>query len=124
LLEKPEDGQIKLFLVVQALKVRNQFKSVFLSGEYLPLEATGKFKDHIIAFARKDGDQMVVTIAPRFFTRIVQPDQLPLGEIWGDTAIELPASGWKDAIAETEHTGNTIALKDVLKNFPVALLTH
>lgn len=124
LLEKPQDGQIKLFLIVQALKVRNQFKSVFLSGEYIPLEATGKFKDHIVAFARKDGDRMVVTIAPRFFTRLIQPDQLPIGEIWEDTAIELPASGWKDAISETEHAGSAIALKDVLKNFPVALLTH
>ncbi|MGG6263976.1 malto-oligosyltrehalose synthase [Leptolyngbya sp. AN03gr2] len=124
LLEKLQDGQIKLFLTVQALKVRNQFKSVFLSGEYIPLEATGKFKDHIIAFARKDGNQMVVSIAPRFFTRIIQPDQLPIGEIWEDTEIELPASGWKDAISETEHSGTTIALKDALKNFPVALLTR
>lgn len=124
LLEQPQDGQIKLFLIVQALKVRNQFKSVFLNGEYIPLEATGKFKDHIVAFARKDGDRMVVTIAPRFFTRLIQPNQLPLGEIWEDTAIELPASGWKDAISETEHAGNAIALKAVLKNFPVALLAH
>ncbi|MER3431908.1 MAG: malto-oligosyltrehalose synthase [Leptolyngbya sp. ERB_1_1] len=124
LLEKPQDGQIKLFLTVQALKVRNQFKSVFLNGEYIPLEATGKFKDHIIAFARKDGDQMVVTIAPRFFTRLIQPDQLPIGEIWEDTTIELPTSGWKDAIANTEFSGSTIALKDVLNHFPVALLTH
>ncbi|MBD1822629.1 malto-oligosyltrehalose synthase [Cyanobacteria bacterium FACHB-DQ100] len=124
LLEKPEDGQVKLFLTLQALKVRNQFKSVFLSGEYIPLEATGKFKDHIIAFARKDAGQMVVTIAPRFFTRLIQPNQLPIGEIWADTAIELPASGWKNAISETEHTGSTIALKDALKDFPVALLTH
>lgn len=124
LLEKPQDGQIKLFLTVQALKVRNQFKSVFLNGEYIPLEATGKFKDHIIAFARKDADKMVVTIAPRFFTRLIQPDQLPIGEIWEDTTIELPASNWKDAIANTEHSGTAIALKDVLKHFPVALLTH
>ncbi|MBD1842349.1 malto-oligosyltrehalose synthase [Cyanobacteria bacterium FACHB-63] len=124
LLEKPEDGQVKMFLTLQALKVRNQFKSVFLSGEYIPLEATGKFKDHIIAFARKDAGQMVVTIAPRFFTRLIQPNQLPMGEIWADTAIELPTSGWQNAISETEHTGSTIALKDALKDFPVALLTH
>ena len=116
--------KFKLFLTIQALKVRNQFKSVFLNGEYIPLEATGKFKNHIIAFARKDGDQMVVTIAPRFFTRLIQPDQLPIGEIWQDTAIELPGSGWKDAIANTEFSQSTIALKDALKHFPIALLTH
>ncbi|MBW4440907.1 MAG: malto-oligosyltrehalose synthase [Plectolyngbya sp. WJT66-NPBG17] len=124
LLEKPQDGKIKLFLTAQALKVRNQYKSVFLNGEYISLEATGKFKDHIIAFARKDAEKMVVTIAPRLFTRLIQPEQLPIGEIWEDTAIELPASNWKNAIANTEHSGTTIVLQDVLKHFPVALLTH
>ena len=124
LLKNPTDGRIKLFLIAQALKVRNQFQSVFLNGDYIPLEATGKFKDHIIAFARQEENKMVVTIAPRFFTQLIQPNQLPIGEIWEDTAIELPAANWKDAITKTELTGSTIALKDALKHFPVALLTR
>jgi (1->4)-alpha-D-glucan 1-alpha-D-glucosylmutase len=124
LLKSPQDGRIKLFLTAKALKVRNQFQSVFLKGDYIPLKITGKFKDQIIAFARQEKEKIVVTIAPRFFTRLIQPDQLPIGEAWEDTAIELPAANWKNAVTNTNLSGSTIALKDALKEFPVALLIH
>ena len=53
LLSTKEDGRIKLFLIWQALRARGENKDIFQQGDYLPLDVRGKFKDHIIAFARK-----------------------------------------------------------------------
>lgn len=127
LLATKEDARIKLFLTVQALKARTENLEVFREGNYLPLEVSGKFKEHIVAFARSNGNKTIVTIAPRFFTSLIQPGQHPLGqEIWDDTSLKLPAaapSGWKDAITEQPVQANgTLHIGEALKHFPVALL--
>lgn len=122
LLATRQTGQIKQFLITQVLKLRNQYASTFLNGDYLPLEVTGKFKNHIIAFARKDSEKTIVTIAPRFFSRLIQVEQLPIAEIWEDTAIALPGTSWRDAIADIEHNGEAVFVKDILKYCSIALL--
>ncbi len=127
LLATKEDGRIKLFLVTQALKARCENLDIFHKGAYLPLEVSGKFKDHIIAFARQDGNKMIVTIAPRFFTSLIQPGENPLGQkVWDDTSLKLPAeasSAWKDAITDQViKTDGTLLIGEALQHFPVALL--
>ncbi|MCU0550947.1 MAG: malto-oligosyltrehalose synthase [Leptolyngbya sp. Prado105] len=122
LLATRQTGQIKQFIIHQVLKLRNQYSSTFLKGDYIPLEVTGQFKHHIIAFARKDADRTIVTIAPRFFTRLIEVEQLPLGEVWEDTAIVLPGSNWRDLLSEIDHVGQSLQIKDLLKHFPIALL--
>ncbi|ARV58545.1 malto-oligosyltrehalose synthase [Nostocales cyanobacterium HT-58-2] len=127
LLATKEDARIKLFLTVQALKARTESLEVFREGNYLPLEVSGKFKEHIIAFARSQGNKTIVTIAPRFFTSLIQPGEYPLGQqIWNDTCLKLPtqaSSVWKDAITEQPVQANgTVFIGEALKHFPVALL--
>ncbi|NMG11383.1 malto-oligosyltrehalose synthase [Brasilonema sp. UFV-L1] len=127
LLAQKKDARVKLFLIVQALKARTEHLQVFQQGNYLPLEVTGKFKEHIIAFARNDGNKTIVTIAPRFFTSLIQPGEYPLGqEVWNDTSLKLPtevSSTWKDAITEQAVQSNgTLLIGEVLKYFPGALL--
>ncbi|MBD2778603.1 malto-oligosyltrehalose synthase [Iningainema tapete] len=122
-----EDARIKMFLTVQALKARTEYLEVFQQGSYLPLEVSGKFKEHVVAFARSNGNKFAVTIAPRFFTKLIQPGEYPLGkEVWDDTSIELPSdapSSWKDAITEQKVQGDgKLLIGEVLKHFPVALL--
>ncbi len=127
LLNHKQDGRIKLFLVKQALNLRNQYASVFEQGSYIPLEVTGQLKNHIIAFARKAGETTIVTIAPRFLTSLITLDQNPLGEsIWLDTAVKLPFDGsfqWRNAITnQTVQSSHQILIADALAHFPVALL--
>lgn len=122
-----EDGRIKLFLVNQALKARNENLKVFQKGNYLPLKVTGKFKEHIIAFARSYGNQTIITITPRFLTSLIQPGEYPLGKfVWDDTCIHLPSnfpSVWQDNITgQTVNTDKAILIGEALKYFPVALL--
>lgn len=127
LLATKEDARIKLFLIAQALKARTEYLEVFQQGSYLPLEVSGKFKDHIIAFARSDSNRMIVTITPCFFTSLIQPGEYPLGkQVWDDTCVHLPLEAslpWKDAITDqmVEADGNLL-IGEALKYFPVALL--
>ena len=53
LFAEKEDGRIKLFLIFMALRARNRHREVFQRGDYIPLEVAGRFKDHVIAFARR-----------------------------------------------------------------------
>lgn len=134
LLANQADGRIKLFLTHKVLQARKENLEVFLEGDYQPLEVVGKFKDHIVAFARNyknptgsAGMRSIITIAPRFLTSLVESGQPPLGEqVWADTQLQLPSgslSTWRDAIANQTISGSgAIAIGQILQHFPVALL--
>jgi len=127
LLNSREDGRVKLFLIYRALQARNDNVELFKSGDYIPLEINGMYKEHVLSFARNMRSSWSITIVPRFLTSIVEEGDLPLGEkVWRDTHIVLPVHSsnlWKDAITDRVVRGNTVLLiKDVLKLFPVALL--
>jgi (1->4)-alpha-D-glucan 1-alpha-D-glucosylmutase len=129
LLSSQEDGRIKLFLTHKVLQARKENLEAFQKGEYLPLEVGGKFKEHIVAFARSFGDTIAIAIAPRFLTTLVQPGEYPLGEqVWADTQLHLPqgsASTWRDAITDQTISGSgAIAIGQILQHFPVALLLN
>lgn len=116
LLSNKEDGQIKLFVTYMTLRYRLARRELFLDGDYLPLEGRGDRQDHLCAFIRKNGDQRIVVVAPRFFSRLTQtpkmgivsrvpqmlaatffswltqlPDGPPIGEeVWQDSRLVLP----------------------------------
>lgn len=122
-----QDGRIKLFLIFQALEARKANLEVFQTGSYVPLNITGKFKEHIVAFARVSNGKMAIALVPRFLTNLIRLGQQPLGEqVWADTQIELPPqapSFWKNAItAQAVQSGDTISVGEALQHFPVALL--
>ncbi|HEY9602510.1 MAG TPA: malto-oligosyltrehalose synthase, partial [Allocoleopsis sp.] len=138
LLSTKEDGRIKLFLTHRVLQARKEYLDVFLKGDYQPLEVTGTFQEHVVAFARRFEDKIaigsagtrsVIAIAPRFFTKLVQPGEYPLGEqVWGDTQLQLPqgsTSTWQNAITQETIAGSgKIAIAQILQHFPVALLVN
>ncbi|MFN6497466.1 MAG: malto-oligosyltrehalose synthase [Nostoc sp. DedQUE01] len=127
LLKHKTDGRIKLFLTAQLLKARKDYLSLFQDGDYLPLEIHGTHANHIIAFARQLGNQTAIAIAPRFFTRLIQPGEDPLGEsVWKDTHLQLPSGtslSWKNVLTEQPlQTKQTLSIASALAHFPVALL--
>jgi (1->4)-alpha-D-glucan 1-alpha-D-glucosylmutase len=127
LFSKKEDGQIKLFLIYKALQCRKERPELFREGSYIPLSVRGKYKENIVAYARTYQNAWALTIAPRFFTSLINDCELPVGEhIWADTHILLPEgtpTSWKDVI-----TGQVVAAReqlfagDVLKHFSASLL--
>jgi (1->4)-alpha-D-glucan 1-alpha-D-glucosylmutase len=127
LLKNKTDGKIKLFLTTQMLKTRATQADLFLQGDYLPLKVEGKYKVHVIAFAKRYEQQMAIAIVPRFLSSLIQPEELPLGEsVWQDTQINLPqAAGinWQNAIThQALQTDGQLRVGQALQHFPVALL--
>lgn len=115
-LSSKEDGRIKLFVTYLTLHYRRAHQKLFLEGDYLPLEGRGSRQDHLCAFARKNGDQHIVVVTPRFLSRLTQtpkmgivsrvpqmiaatffswltqlPEGPPIGEeVWQDSYVVLP----------------------------------
>ncbi len=81
------DGRIKMFLTQRVLRFRREHPDLFERGEYLPIQASGTFAECCVSFARRFENKWIVVIAPRLSSRIGFP---PIGELWKDTAIELP----------------------------------
>ncbi len=121
------DGRIKLFLIYKSLSARNERKDLFSESNYIPLEVRGKFKDHLVSFARKRGKMWSITSVPRLLTGLIHEGEFPMGtRVWQDTYILLPndsADFWKDAFTDKVITGNRVLeVGNILEHFPVSLL--
>jgi (1->4)-alpha-D-glucan 1-alpha-D-glucosylmutase len=127
LLNAPEDGRLKLFLIHRLLQARRTHSELFQRGGYQKLTVLGSLKAHVVAYARDLGDVRAIAIAPRFLTPLVKDGEYPLGEqVWHETRILQPpgsSSVWQNAITGQKVEGeDTLWLKEILSQFPVALL--
>lgn len=121
------DGRIKLFLIHKVLKARSRNADLFANGRYMPLEVTGKYRNHVVAFARNLSGGWAVTIAPRFLTSLVKEGEYPLGEkIWSDTRVSPPSGfprEWTNVVTERHaRSEGGINVSEVLDHFPCGLL--
>jgi len=128
LLSTREDGRIKLYLILEALKVRRENSLLFREGDYVSLDTAGAFKEHVVAYARRKEGKWAVTIAPRFFFALAGEGNHPLGEgTWKDTALLFPQQApdqWKNALTGQRIGGaRRLPVAEILGEFPVALLT-
>jgi len=117
LVESYADGRIKLHITRTGLQLRRATPQLFLDGGYQPL-AGG---DHVIAFERTRADQRLVCITPRLPWKL--GPQLPVGEVWGDAAIDLGrGERWRNPFTGEAHEGPTLRLRDVFASLPIAWL--
>jgi (1->4)-alpha-D-glucan 1-alpha-D-glucosylmutase len=130
LLQSPEDGRCKLFVIEKALSLRKRFPSLFEQGEYVALSVEGERSQQICAFARRGKDGIIVVIAPRLVAGVLGNEAAPpVGAgVWGDTALLIPAElGLKNLTnlfsGETLPAAGSVRVADALKDFPVALLS-
>jgi (1->4)-alpha-D-glucan 1-alpha-D-glucosylmutase len=129
LLDAPEDGGVKMFLIHRILEARKQWREVFDQGSYTALQTEGRFKTQILAFCRYHQNRWLLAVAPRLFASVVEESQLPLrDEVWQDTACILPRGAphqWENRL-----TGETFELQEgrlllgtLLRHLPVGLAT-
>lgn len=130
------DGKTKLFVIRQTLAFRNLQQALFRKGRYLPLMVTGEHAAHVVAFARLSGKDLALIVVPRMLAGLLgfPATALPVGDIWGNTAIALPEGApaqYFRNIFTAEQIGTEgdpkepqLLLSRVLANFPVALLTN
>ena len=117
------DGRIKLFLTQRVLRFRRENAELFRHGNYTPLSLTGGLADCCIAFAREFEGRSIVVLAPRLSSRVGFP---PIGEAWGDTAVQLPNDGAEARDLFTNDVirpnDSEISLQQVFARLPVAAL--
>jgi (1->4)-alpha-D-glucan 1-alpha-D-glucosylmutase len=126
-----QDGRVKLYLTHKLLSFRRAHAELFADGDYTPLKApSGLMSDRVCAFARRRGSSWMVALAPRLTGEMVFNASLPVGEVWSRSALALPPDApaqWIDAVSGARiesGDGNQLALDEVFKYFPVALLYH
>jgi len=126
------DGRIKLYLIWKILNLRRQHRQIFLEGQFLPLKASGKRQANVMSFARRKGNSWMVTVVPRWLGLVRAPITLTRTEgFWLGSHLILPMNApecWVNALTgetlKTRHLrlGPSVSLRDVFRNYPVALL--
>ena len=132
LLDRWQDGRIKLFVTSRALTFRRVHIDLYLAGSYLPLQAIGSKQENVFAFVRRLKRAWAVTAVPRLVTRLVPPGRYPTGEnVWADNALPLPnkaPSEWLNVLtgeklrSRAADQGNLLPLGGVFATLPIALL--
>jgi (1->4)-alpha-D-glucan 1-alpha-D-glucosylmutase len=141
------DGRAKLHLIRQALRLRAETPRLFAAGDYLPLPVSGPLADHLIAFARRHDGRALITLAPRLLAGLLrshETDSAESGAVdrgragladpfahagWESTLVQVPGRRWRDRLtgggldAHTEDGGYRLRAADVLRRFPVGLLS-
>lgn len=126
LLHNRRSGQIKMYLIHQLLQTRAEYPALLEQSEYIPLKIHGTLRNHVVAFARRNGQLWMVTVIPRFLTGLIDAGELPVGEtLWSDTEIELPE---RLLPGEEIFTGRAFSsaqrwrVAEIFGNFPGAVI--
>ena len=107
LVDEMTDGRCKLYLTWRILKFRSEHEELFRRGEYLPLRVSGERATKVCAFARRCEGDLLITIAPRLYLRLLGDRELPpLGEeVWGNTTVELPREAMAGTVVDGDDGG-------------------
>jgi (1->4)-alpha-D-glucan 1-alpha-D-glucosylmutase len=126
------DGAIKLFITARALNFRRTQPALFLEGDYQPLVSRGKWSRHLVAFARRRGENWVLAVVPRLCSQLTPAGTPPLGhEVWGKDGLSLPPGApkvWENVLSRATirvspgRSAPVLPLAEVFRSLPVALL--
>lgn len=135
LVNTPEDGRVKLFLIHALLRARREHAELFTDASYQPLRLRGPLQEHVIAFARVRGPRAVVALAARLPVALGNGTvNAPIGpEVWRDgNVLCFPSSlrefSWQSALTRERlwpHLDGqeaSLALSRIFSALPVALL--
>jgi malto-oligosyltrehalose synthase/4-alpha-glucanotransferase len=118
-------GKIKLWLTHKLLQWRREQGEFLSKAEYVPLCVDGTYKDHILAFARKQQHTIYIIAVPLHLAEICKEQKTEVNTIdWKDTGILLP--GKLRSEIESVLTGKTfeekISIAEIFRDLPLALL--
>jgi (1->4)-alpha-D-glucan 1-alpha-D-glucosylmutase len=105
-----DTGAAKLLVTSRTLRLRRQRPELFAG--YRPVYAEGRVGEHVLAFDRGG----VVTLATRL------PVGLSRHGGWGDTTLSLDGHSWTEVFTNTSYGGSRLAVAELLRTYPVALL--
>jgi (1->4)-alpha-D-glucan 1-alpha-D-glucosylmutase len=113
-MHRADEGLPKMWTIHKALQVRHERPESFnAEAAYVPMEVDGAKHDHVIAYLRGDA---VATVVPRL--------TMMLAGAWKDTVVIIPAGRWRNRLTGASVESGAVAMKNLLKDFPVALLVR
>jgi (1->4)-alpha-D-glucan 1-alpha-D-glucosylmutase len=113
-MSRADEGLPKMWTIHQALQLRRERPECFgVEAAYTPLDVDGEKIDHVIAYVRGED---VATVVPRLTFK--------LGDAWRDTAVMMPEGRWRNLLTGASLDGGRVAMKGLLRDFPVALLAR
>jgi (1->4)-alpha-D-glucan 1-alpha-D-glucosylmutase len=123
LLRSWQTGAIKQAIIARALALRSEQPDLFAEGDYVKLEASGPAAAHLLAFARRYKNRVIVTAVSRLAANLVNETPLIPMAVWEDTSLNLPGFDWLDALNGGQpHDTDTIPVTALFARLPVALL--
>ena len=127
--ENRYDARIKLWLVRTLLAERNQHPELFAQGQYIPLSVEGRYKKHVLAFARRYQQTWYVIVVPLGIAHLgSQQADAVFSIAWDDTRVMLPPEAperWQNRLLNTEGKAadKGIAVADLFSDLPLAVLS-
>ncbi len=124
--QERENGHVKLWLTSRLMNYRREWSDLFAKGSYMPLKVLGKYKKHIMAFARHYQNKWHITAVPLMVYEL-SPQNPDVGTIdWEDTRVELPKEApdeWRNVYAGTAFSSLGELMAGELFTFaPVVIL--
>lgn len=125
-----EDGRIKLFVLSEGLRLRQRHPELFRQGGYQALTLSGPRADGAVAFAREQGQSVLIAVAPRYTLSALEGGGLAAAH--EETSLELPAAyasmTFRDVFTGQQvrpgrqGEGAILPLAPLLTGFPLVLL--
>jgi (1->4)-alpha-D-glucan 1-alpha-D-glucosylmutase len=125
LLKTWQDGRIKFNVTRRILSLRNQYKQLFIKGDYLPLQISGASKEHVIAFVRQYKNEWLVVITCRWFSHLILPGAEWSSAQFLNEACTVP--GRSISLLDNKLfnlQGSDLLIGDVLKDLPFNILKN
>lgn len=121
-------GEIKMFCIKKALEQRRRSPEVFEKGEYIPIEVREPFRDRVVAFGRKEGEDYFITVVPVLVTRLFEENLQPAEDIGMEQVLEIPKNfpgNWQNIYTGAPMSSEkNWTFKQLFEIFPVALLKN
>jgi malto-oligosyltrehalose synthase/4-alpha-glucanotransferase len=126
LFSKAPDGRIKQFLTHILLNERKNNAMLFRFGDYISLEASGRYKKNVFGFIRKHNNNWLMCILPMHTGGLTDRSDLDyLSSLrWKDTFVNLPYGSpdkWENLLTGTSLSGGEHDMASLLAGLPVAL---
>lgn len=117
----------KLWLVHRLLQLRKANPELYAEGEYLPLQAEGRYKHHVLSFARRHKGCVHVVVLPLHTARLCAAQEKEFFALdWADTRLHLPKE--MQTVVENVFTGRktekgkALVVQELFAQQPFAVL--
>jgi maltooligosyltrehalose synthase len=120
------DGRIKEALIARALAVRCKRPELFTEGDHQPLAVAGEHANRVVAFARRLGSSVAITVVPRAAARMLRVDSISFEWAnWANTSLALQRDcPLVDAVSGycVEGADSPVSIATLFDRLPFALL--